>query len=234
MAGRPWLSIRALWQPVRFDNATSGRAALVTHRRERLPWHADQKSLLVAINDSDRLLLLYDSDQIPRTPLSINRAMLSLSSASYCLTQISEFFNWPPAEAICAEYTQSDLLEDLPSRLLADNIWNRWRNKPIAGWQPAHRGNLGVSFLRDVLDVRNNSICCVEVSASAVLLYAGPLLDNQALIEFRVIGRWDALELDVENMRDILALDDIILIRQLMRCYRFWAYEYALEIEKPF
>ena len=235
MTKASWLGTKARWQLVRFDDNTDGRAALIFFRRQRLPWVSDKKYLLAAINSSDHSLRLYKMDTMPAEPLPAYSALLTLNSTSNLLTKLEQFFDWPMVEAVYSGYTRMDLTENIQANWIAEATMERWRVAPIAGWWPVHRGGLGLSFLRDAVDVRDNTSCCIEVTPTKIRIYQGPIAENEALADQRIIKLWNLHDLDVIRLHQILGPDDLVKVRQISRQWRYWLYQSVLEMEKlPF
>lgn len=230
--GKNWLNTRATWHFVQFDDETTGRAALFNHRSERLPWARDIKRLLFTISDDTHELSIYRIDHIPVVPIPISSAMYRMSSCD--VTKIQEFVEWPGAEAIYSGFTRFDLSESIPSDWLADAISNKWRTESVPGWWLINRGVLGISFLREAVDIRNGDTISIEATALSVSLYRGSIAENEALDERRIFKIFSIDDLEIERLTKILSVDSAILLRNFIRRHKYFIYTYATAINLPF
>jgi hypothetical protein len=220
-----WLHTRAHWFHVRYDNESTGKAAIFPHERSRLPLDPDLNRLLVVI--ADRELSVYKLDKVPTFPLLYDKPLLRMTIPN--LTQIQEFWPWPHAEAIHASFTGTDCSESLPKPWLYRELINEFNLHPISkGWIPVNRGSLGLSYVRDLVDGER----CVEVQATRILLYKGPFHDNEALYDHRVTRIFGIHE--IPKARVLMQDNDFIEIRLLMRRMRIAIWDLVVLQDLPF
>ena len=225
---KAWLGIKADWYTIQLDNGQTVQAALLRHRKERLPWANDMDKLLVTITYDTHEWAIYRRDTLPTDPLRYSAAMYRMTDIH--LTKLQEFFNWPVAQAILDAYTLCPVSAGIPTYMLADEVMKEWRKKPIAGWWPCHRGDYGISFLRNTSDGRN----CIEVRPTKVHVYSGAIEENEALLDKRIIKTWQIEELDLAKMTQLLPKPDCIETRLLCRTLMFLFYNIALKLDLPF
>lgn len=225
-----WLGIRVIWEPCQVDNII-GKCALFVFRKQRLPWLKLQKLLAVVANHQ---LLLYKLDIIPRRPLAVSDAFMVVRPQDFAADLISEWFEWPTAEAVYEGFTGMDACEVEPMRRLADYVLKQWHANPLPGWQPIHRGHMGVSFVRDLINNQSGEAACGEITAKALLLYNKPLAINEAMRDRDVIRRWGVHDMEPVRMFCLLDAEDIVQARLIMRYYRMYAWDYVLSQDLPF
>lgn len=229
-----WLGIRRSWRHVRFEGGGVGRALLLPHRSKRVPWLPPlQTHMLVAINDSQDLLLIYRNDRFPEEPLEVDAALVQLSPAMLCLSRISEFYEWPLSEAIFSEFSGLDLASVDDKSKLADDCLRQWNRAPVKGWCPVHRGIAGLSIMRNVVALGNRQ-CCLEIQASDLNLYRGTIEENAGLLDSRILQSWRIHKLNSDSLKNVVPDDIRGDSRIIMRRYRQFIYDYALRNELPF
>jgi len=226
-----WLGTKRDWKYIKFKDRATGRALLLPHRCKRLPWLPPQQThLLVAINDDQDLLLIYGTDRYPEEQLSVDSALVRLTPSNLCLSRICEFFRWPMSEAIYDEYSGGIDLADVDQKAkLADECLKQWNKAPVKGWCPVHRGIAGLSIMRNVI-TRDLKQSCIEIQASAMNLYVGTIEENAALIDSRIKRHWGMHDMRAEKMKALLSESDLVDARMIMRRYRQWVYEFALQL----
>lgn len=225
-----WLGTRVIWEPCQVDNII-GKCALFVFRKQRLPWLDLKKILAVVVNHQ---LLLYKLDALPVRNLAVADAFIVVRPQDFAAKLISEWFEWPAAEAVYEGFTGNDACEVEPMCRLADYVLKMWHANPLPGWQPIHRGYLGVSFVRDLVNNQTGEAACGEITANALLLYNKPLAQNEAMLDRDVIRRWRVHEMEPVRMCCLLDAEDIVLSRLVIRYYRMYAWDYVLSQDLPF
>jgi hypothetical protein len=229
MAKTSWIGTSVVWTPASVDGLHSGKAALVELRRPRLPWYRGKYLLAVVANQK---LMLFKGDRLPQDTLCSNDTLLTIGSSELTLKLLAEYFEWPDIQAVHDGYLKTDLAQSFePQRWLRDGILQRFHKEPLPGWWPVHRGALGISFLRNVMEGTN----CAEITSTALNLYRGPIADNEALQENRIFKRFGVHEMEVNALHDVLPdVDEVVQVRLMMRKYLFWQYEFCQDHELPF
>lgn len=210
-----------------FDSGIEGRAAVFPYVQRRLPWMTNPINRLLVTICKDELGI-YKYPEIPSYPLPYADAMVLTRVIS--LRTLSEFFEWPYVEAITSGYS-GELLEDtLPTSGLTHVIMAEWHRKPFTDgkdWWVINRGPLGVSFLRDL---ENGN--CIEIRTARIMIYNGPLSQNEALLDNRVIQTWQLHDFD--KARPAMTDLEYMVCRALIRNIRYRIWLYACEQDLPF
>ena len=223
-----WIHTRVQWDHIIWSDGTGGRAAIFPCSQARMPWlKVPPRKLMVTLSKQE--LGIYKYDDIPESQISRTDKIV-LSTRVLYLRQLAEFFDWPNVESIVNGYS-GDLLEDtLPALGLTHTLMDEWKQRPFVtepGWWVINRGPLGVSFLRDMSDGN-----CVEVRTAKAIVYAGPLAENDALLDSKIIKAWQLHEFN--NSRDYMSSNDHMMCRALIRNIRYRIWLYACEQDMPF
>lgn len=226
-----WIGTRVDWRPLGFGQ--TGRITLMPFRKERLPWY-HEKYLIVAVVNTDLILVKTKIVDLDRLPKRINPtlAFMTLKQSDFILSWCAEFFDWPMAQALYEGYTLMPMMQSYSSQhWLHDAVLRTFHKHPVPGWTPVHRGVLGISFLRDTTDGEK----CIEITSDACILRQGPIEENEALREHKIITRWNIHEMDHDAMTARMGdPEDSIQSRLIMRKLQQAAYEWILQNEMPF
>lgn len=222
-----WLHTEINWQSQVFDDGTQCDVAVLQHRKARLPWVRDLSRLLVALNREYGTLGIYRTDKIPSV-LPLSGMVTSLTRPN--MLKINEFFEWPQATAIYHGFTGMNLPDGMPTLTLSDALGTNFRVEPVAGWQPCHRGALGLSFLRDSAD----GTYCIEATVDRVRIYRGPIEDNQGLDDHRVLKSFRINELVMPRLTKYVSRPDAVSIRLMERYIALWVFEESVAQDLPF
>lgn len=221
-----WLGTRLIWSPCHIDQIES-KCVLFPFRQQRAPWIRQKKLLAVVCCHQ---LMLFKLDQIPQSPLTASDAILAVKPAEYALSAISEWAEWPAAEAIM-EGLCEDFCEFEPKRTMADYILKLWNADPLPGWTPVHRGHLGLSWVRDMTNNQTGKTICAEVASNAFVLYNKPLCENEAMRDQDILKSWRLHDMEPARLCIYLDAVDIVQARLMMRYGRMWLYQFCLSQE---
>ncbi|MFZ2949567.1 MAG: hypothetical protein WA003_08790 [Desulfuromonadaceae bacterium] len=175
-------------------------------------------------------LLFFRNDRLPQKPLKLADAILSFKPAEHALSICAEWSEWPAAESLM-EGLVGDIGEFEPKQLMADHVLKCWNAAPLPGWTPVHRGCLGMSFVRNVVNNQTDKLITAEVTSNALYLYNKPLEQNEALKDQDVMKRWNLHDLEPARLCAYLDAEDIIQTRLMMRYNRMWLFQYFLSQE---
>jgi hypothetical protein len=222
-----WIGTQSIWNPQQFTSGIDGMSAIYNYRRKRLPWNK-ATHLKVAVQ-GQRLMIFRGPQPVPR--VNPKDALLVLEPQDLTLRQLSEYFNWPDIEAIHFGYTGIDLSSYNSPMWAADGILKIFHAEPMLGWWPIHRGALGVSFLRNVMEDSH----CVEVNTECMRLYRGPIAENETLRDHRVTNRWSLEQMEVNAIQNVIPdVDEVVRCRLMMRRLRLALFTFNLANELPF
>jgi len=234
MSNSSWIGIEANWASVKYKDGSMGYATDLLFRQQRLPWLKNQKKLVVGIHPHSHMLHIYKLEYVPKDPLSPNDMLIIIKSTDAVLQAVSDYFDWPAAEAATRAFTGIDLANVIPKRQMATVLIREFNKKPIADWWPVHRGDDGVCFLRDI-QLQNKELCCLELRPDGVCVRSGQVRDNATLSADNVIQRFNIHQLEVNTLLDAYWTgEDLVQCRILARRLRNQIFNHIWREELPF
>ena len=171
ISGRSWLGTRLPWVPVRTPSGT-GRATVVTIKYNRVPWLRSQKfAVAVICHDDDFSLRLYADEKIEPDAIIETKPFWMANNESATLEAINEVVNWPAAEACYSAYHGKDLADEFPLHLFSQQLIALWNEASVPDWWIIERGgNLGVSFVSQLVDLRDGVRRAVELTTKELIV----------------------------------------------------------------